>query len=200
MSSYLTAKVRELESKGFGRQYIEGYLSGYIHGCSKSKKIYFPSYLPKELDNNTYTETKYGENQENVWTEYVTICEGEDDYCSYDIGVLLENIKDAVNCNLDPETPSTSKITEKEALEYLQRVKQINCIKKELVNFAIHLMKLRHKSVALLETRSASGECKLSRTVRTDVRKFNHTIENVDKYYKHKSGVRIDEESLRFEW
>ena len=196
--SCLTNKIRKLKDKGFEPQYIEGYLSGYVQGLSKSKKIYFPSYLPKELDNNTYIETKYGENQENVWNEYATICEGKDD-CGYKVGFLIKNIQDAVNGNLDPDPPSTYKITEEEALEYLKRVKHINYIKRELINFAIHLMKLRHKSVTFLATCSSKQQCKLSTSIRSDAKKFNHTIENIDKFYNNNSGVRINEESLWFE-
>lgn len=197
-SSHLTGKVSMLKRERADMQYIKGFLSGYIQGCSKTKKIYFPSYLPKELDNNTYLETKYGENQEDIWKEYSNICEG-DDNCSFNIGFLLEHIQNAVNGNLDPDPPNTLEITEDEALEYLQRVKQINCIKRELIHFAIRLMKLRHNSVARLGTCSAKQQCKLSRIVKNDVKTFNRAIENVDKYYKHNSGVRIDED-LRLEW
>lgn len=198
-ATHFSSKIEKLH-RDEDTKYTQGFMVGYVQGCARAKKIYFPKHLPKELDNDTYVETKYGENQENVWTEYAGICEGEDD-CGFTIGILLSNIKDAVDLYLDPDPPSADNITEKDVLQYFRRIKQVNCIKKELINFALHIMKLRHKSVFKMgKCSSKASKCKLSSSLSDDVKTFNKVIANVDAYYKHNSGISIDEETFRLEY
>lgn len=152
----------------------EGYMKGFVDGVATAKKVYFPNYLPIQYQNSTFTDVTYGDNQEDVTTEYMPICMGNEHSCKFDIYFLIERIESTVNDGLS-DYP-TGRLTPDTVQKYIERVNMINKVKDELNTFALLMMRRRIEAVKEM-TRGAP--CTVWKKIREDATEFNQVVREI---------------------